>query len=60
MPTIDVVIEKRPDDYRAYLADTPEVWEAGKNEAEALGKLVISAQSMLALHVARFTAKRKK
>jgi len=54
------VIEKRSDDYRAWLADQPEVWEAGKNEAEALGKLVISAGGMLAIHVARFTAKRKK
>ena len=60
MPTTDVVVEKRSDDYRAYLADQPEVWEAGRNEAEALGKLVISAGGTLAIHVARFTAKRKK
>jgi hypothetical protein len=60
VPTTDIVVEKRSDDYRAWLADQPEVWEAGKNEAEALGKLVISAGSTLAIHVARFTAKRKK
>jgi hypothetical protein len=57
VPTTDVVVEKRSNDYRAYLADTPEVWESGKNEAEALGKLVISAGAMLAIHVARFKAK---
>jgi hypothetical protein len=60
VPTTDIVVEKRSDDYRAYLSDSPEVWEAGKSAAEALGKLVVSAQSMLAIHVARFTAKRKK
>jgi hypothetical protein len=57
VPTTDIVVEKRSDDYRAWLADQPEVWEAGKNEAEALGKLVISAGGMLAIHVARFKAK---
>jgi predicted RNase H-like HicB family nuclease len=57
MPTTDITVEKRSDDYRAWLADSPGVWESGKSEAEALGKLVISAQNMLAIHVDRFKAK---
>jgi hypothetical protein len=58
MPTIDILVEKRSSDFKAYLADNDAVWEAGKSEAEAIGKLVISAKSILGLAVIRQKGKK--
>jgi len=55
MPTMDIVTKKRADDYHAALADNSRVWECGKSEAEAIGKLVISAGGMLGIAVLRET-----
>lgn len=53
MPTVDIMVEKRNDDYMAYLADNSRVWDCGKSEAEAIGKLVLSAHQSLGLAVLR-------
>jgi hypothetical protein len=58
MPTIDIMVQKRDSDFKAYLADNDAVWEAGKSEAEAIGKLVISAKSILGLAVIRQKGKK--
>ncbi len=36
------VTRRRPDDWVACLRDDEGVWESGRTEAEALGKLIIS------------------
>jgi hypothetical protein len=51
--SVDIMVVKRSDDYKAYLADNEAVWDCGKSEAEAIGKLVISAKSYLGLAVIR-------
>lgn len=51
MPTIDITVTKRSDDYHAALADNSGVWESGRTQAEAIGKLVISAGGMLGIAV---------
>jgi hypothetical protein len=58
MPTVDIMVVKRNSDYKAYLADNDAVWEAGKSEAEAIGKLVISAKGILGLAVIRQKGKK--
>jgi hypothetical protein len=59
MPSVDIIVEKRTSDFKAYLADNNAVWEAGKSEAEAVGKLCISAKSILGLAVIRERKGRK-
>jgi hypothetical protein len=51
MPSTDIIVLKRADDYRAFLSDNENVWEAGKTRAEAIGKLVISARSLLGIAI---------
>jgi hypothetical protein len=42
----DVLTQKRADDWIAFLRVTPAVWDAGRTEAQALGKLLITLHSM--------------
>ena len=51
MPTIDIIVRRRSDGYQAFLADTSNIWERGRTAAEAIGKLVYSAQSSLGVTV---------
>lgn len=53
MPTVDIIVRKRSDDYHASLADNSAVWESGKSEAEAIGKLVISTKSILGVNIVK-------
>jgi len=59
---MDIVVTKRSDDYHAALADNSRIWESGKTQVEAIGKLVISAGDILGITVlAEYAAgKRKK
>lgn len=52
MPTIDIVVRRRQDDYyQAFLADNEGVWEAGRSSAEAVGKLVSSACKLIGVSI---------
>lgn len=53
MPTLDIIVDRRKDDYKAYLADNDGVWESGKTDHEAVGKLVMSAGHTLGISVQR-------
>jgi predicted RNase H-like HicB family nuclease len=48
---MDIVVTKRSDDYHAALADNSAVWESGKSYTEAIGKLMISAGSMMGITI---------
>jgi hypothetical protein len=50
---MDILTRERASDWKAWLADNPKVWEAGKTEAEAVGKLIISASSIIGVTVIR-------
>jgi ribosomal protein L7/L12 len=52
MPTIDIVVRRRQDDYQAFLADNEGVWDCGRSAAEAVGKLVYSARTLLSISIA--------
>ena len=39
---VTIIIEKRSDDYAANVKGDRGKWEVGKNENEAIGKLIIS------------------
>jgi hypothetical protein len=49
MPTIDIVVTKRANDYHA--AVEPGQWESGKTEAEAIGKLIISHSTLFGIAI---------
>ncbi len=51
MPTIDIGVRRRDDDYQAFLADNEGIWESGRTPAEAVGKLVFSARTLLAISI---------
>lgn len=51
---MDIITKKRTkDDWKAYLSDNHKVWESGRSEAEAVGKLIISAKYMVGINVLR-------
>lgn len=60
MPTIDIIVTKLGNDYRASVSDVIEVWECGKTEAEAVGKLVISLRSNFGITIIREKAAKKR
>ena len=39
---LDIIVEERREDYIAFIYGNREVWECGKTNAEAIGKLIIS------------------
>lgn len=51
MPTIDVVVFKCTDDWKAILADNPFVFAFGKSKEETVGRLVIQSGSSMAISV---------
>jgi len=51
MPTIDIVVRRRQDDYQAFLADNEGVWDCGRSAAEAVGKLMYSARTMVGVSI---------
>jgi len=51
MPTIDIVVRRRSNDYQAFLADNEGVWDCGRTPAEAVGKLIYSARTVLAISI---------
>jgi hypothetical protein len=51
--SVDIIVTKRDSDYKASLADNSAVWEAGKSEAEAVGKLVMHTKSFLGITILR-------
>jgi len=51
MPSIDIVVRKRREDYLACLADNEGIWECGRTGIEAVGKLVFSARAMLGISI---------
>jgi hypothetical protein len=53
MPTLDIVVEKRSNDFKAYLSDNSAVWDCGKTAAEAVGKLVMSARNLFGIAIVR-------
>lgn len=48
---MDIITKKRSGDWKAYLADNPKVWEAGKTQVEAIGKLMISTGAMMGITI---------
>ena len=50
---VDIMTMRHGDGWKAYLADNPGVWEAGKTDVEALGKLLVSAAGMLSVSIHR-------
>jgi len=50
---MDIMTQKRGDDWQAFLVDNPGVWEAGKTDVEALGKLMVSAAGLLGVSILR-------
>ena len=51
MPTTDIMVRKRFGGYQAFLADNEATWEAGRTEAEAVGKLIISARTLFGIAI---------
>jgi|SRR5271154_2313337 len=51
MPAIDIVVRRRSDDYKAFLADNEGIWDCGRTPAEAVGKLVYSARSVMGVSI---------
>lgn len=63
MPTLDIIVDKRDKDFKAYLSDNEAIWESGKTDVEAIGKLIVSAGKMVGIAVNRgdgFHVRRKK
>jgi hypothetical protein len=42
-----ITVTKRGDDYHACITGHPEIWDAGKSQAEAVGNLIISHESVV-------------
>jgi hypothetical protein len=60
MPTIDIIVRRRSDDYQAFLADNEAIWDCGHTAAEAVGKLVYSAATSLGISIIKEDAPRPK
>jgi len=46
-----IIIEKRSDDYTATVEGDLEKWEVGKNENEAVGKLILSHSKLFNIKI---------
>jgi hypothetical protein len=57
-PEIKILTQAREHDFIAMLASDPSVWETGRNEYEAIGKLVVTASERGVLKMLNFTIER--
>jgi hypothetical protein len=60
MPTIDIIVLRRSDDYRAFPADNECLWESGRTAVEAVGKLMYTAQTSFGIAIIEDAPKRAK